>query len=272
MRQPEAALIAESKIETCSLTQVFNPLIKGLQTIWADFRIIFERDPAARHWLEVLCCYPGFHAIVLHRLAHWLHTHQVFFFPRLISHLARFLTGIDIHPGAVIGKGVFIDHGMGVVIGETARVGDYTLIYQGVTLGGTGKETGKRHPTLGKNVIVGAGARVLGNISVGDHVRIGAGSIVLRDVPTANTVVGVPGRNICRSSADCPLDHGKLPDAEAEVIRTLLDRIERLEAQVKSLSTAGVTSQESQLKPLSQKGSNWREPLHPILHPHKLGK
>jgi serine O-acetyltransferase len=166
----------------------------------------------------------------LHRLAHWLHFQQVPFFPRLISHIARFFTGIEIHPGAVIGKGVFIDHGMGVVIGETAIVGDYTLIYQGATLGGTGKESGKRHPTLGKHVIVGAGAKVLGNIQIGDRVRIGAGSIVLRDVPSTCTVVGVPGRNICRTpDCSCPLDHGQLPDAEAEIIRTLLDRIERLE-------------------------------------------
>lgn len=131
----------------------------SLEPLLTDFRIIFERDPAARNWLEVLFCYPGFHALCLHRLAHWLYNRGVAFIPRFISHLGRFLTGIEIHPGAEIGKGVFIDHGMGVVIGETAIVGDYTLIYQGVTLGGTGKESGKRHPTLGKNVVVGAGAK-----------------------------------------------------------------------------------------------------------------
>lgn len=215
-----------------------HPLRALWETLKTDFTIIFERDPAARHWLEVVCCYPGLHALVLHRLAHGLYQRRVPFFPRLISHLARFLTGIEIHPGAQIGKGVFIDHGMGVVIGETAIVGDYTLIYQGATLGGTGKETGKRHPTLGSHVVVGAGAKVLGNIQVGDHVRIGAGSIVLRNVPNAYTVVGVPGRNICRHEPKaCPLDHDRMPDAEAEIIRTLVDRIERLEAQLQSLQT-----------------------------------
>lgn len=212
-----------------------HPFVAGWQTLQADFRIIFERDPAARNGLEVLCCYPGLHALILHRIAHWLHVRRVFFFPRLISYFSRFLTGIEIHPGAVIGKGVFIDHGMGVVIGETAIVGDYTLIYQGATLGGTGKESGKRHPTLGTHVVVGAGAKVLGNIHVGDHVRIGAGSIVLRDVPSTCTVVGVPGRNICRRDEQiCPLDHGRIPDAQADVIRMLLDRIERLEQQLQS--------------------------------------
>ncbi|PSM46872.1 serine O-acetyltransferase [Chroococcidiopsis sp. CCALA 051] len=205
-----------------------------LQPLLTDFQIIFDRDPAARNWFEVLCCYPGFHAMVLHRLAHWLHCHGVAFVPRLISHLGRFLTGIEIHPGAQIGQGVFIDHGMGVVIGETAIVGDYALIYQGVTLGGTGKETGKRHPTLGKNVVVGAGAKVLGNIQIGDRVRIGAGSIILRDVPSDCTAVGVPGRNICHKGVrDCPLEHAKLPDIEASIIRSLLERIEKLEQQLK---------------------------------------
>ena len=161
-----------------------------------DFRIIFERDPAARNWLEVILCYPGFHALCLHRLAHWLHRRKVGVIPRLISHFGRFLSGIEIHPGAQIGKGVFIDHGMGVVIGESAIVGDYTLIYQGVTLGGTGKESGKRHPTIGKNVVVGTGAAILGNIEIGDRVRVGAGSVVLRDVRPNCTVVGIPGRVI----------------------------------------------------------------------------
>ncbi|MDM9381288.1 serine O-acetyltransferase [Chlorogloeopsis sp. ULAP01] len=209
---------------------LFEPLL-------TDFRIIFERDPAARNWLEVLFCYPGFHALCLYRLAHWLHLRRVAFVPRLISHLGRFLTGIEIHPGAEIGKGLFIDHGMGVVIGETAIVGDYTLIYQGVTLGGTGKETGKRHPTLGKNVVVGAGAKVLGNIHIGDRVRVGAGSVVLRNVPADCTVVGIPGRNISRkqSVSLSPLEHHKLPDVEATVIRSLLERIEQLEQQLQTL-------------------------------------
>ena len=209
-----------------------------LAPLISDFRIIFERDPAARNWLEVIFCYPGFHALCLHRLAHWLHIHKVSFIPRFISHLGRFLTGIEIHPGAKIGKGVFIDHGMGVVIGETAIVGDFTLIYQGVTLGGTGKESGKRHPTLGNNVIVGAGAKVLGNIQISDRVRIGAGSIVLGDVPPDATVVGIPGRIITPKSNNriSPLEHGKLPDIEAGVIRSLLSRIEQLEKQVQILT------------------------------------
>lgn len=220
-------------------TESIHPLLSWWQTIQVDFQIIFERDPAARNWLEVLCFYPGFHALELHRIAHWLHHLKIPFFPRLISFLTRLFTGIEIHPGAVIGKGVFIDHGMGVVIGETAILGDYSLIYQGVTLGGTGKESGKRHPTLGKYVVVGAGAKVLGNIEVGDSVRIGAGSIVLRDVPSDCTVVGVPGRNICRIPENiCPLEHGKIPDTEATVIRTLVDRIEQLEEQIIALQVA----------------------------------
>lgn len=208
-----------------------------LNTLLTDFRIIFDRDPAARNPLEVLVCYPGLHALWSHRFAHGLHRLKLPVIPRLISHIARLLTGIEIHPGAQIGKGVFIDHGMGVVIGETAIVGDYALIYQGVTLGGTGKESGKRHPTLGENVVVGAGAKVLGNLTIGDDVRIGAGSVVLRDVPANCTVVGIPGRVVYRSGVKVdPLEHGNLPDSEAKVIRTLLDRIEALEEQVQTLN------------------------------------
>ena len=207
-----------------------------LSSLVADFRIIFERDPAARNWLEVLVCYPGLQALFSHRFAHRLYKIGIPFFPRLISHLARFFTGIEIHPGAQIGQGVFIDHGMGVVIGETAIIGDYSLIYQGVTLGGTGKETGKRHPTLGKNVVIGGGAKVLGNIEIGNNVRIGAGSVVLRNVPSNCTVVGIPGRVVYRSGVKVdPLEHGNLPDSEAAVIRTLVDRIESLEQEVKQL-------------------------------------
>lgn len=208
-----------------------------LSALLTDFRIIFERDPAARNWLEVLFCYPGLQALLLHRISHRLHTLDIPFIPRLISQISRFLTGIEIHPGAKIGKGIFIDHGMGVVIGETAIIGDYALIYQGVTLGGTGKECGKRHPTLGQNVVVGAGAKVLGNIEIGNNVRIGAGSVVLRDVPSDCTVVGVPGRVVYRSGVRVnPLEHGSLPDSEAAVIRALVDRIEMLEQQVQELT------------------------------------
>ncbi len=229
--------LASSETKPSSKFNVDSVLRQVWQTLQEDFRIIFERDPAARHWLEVLCCYPGFHALLCYRLAHWLHGRHVVFLPRLISHLGRFFTGIEIHPGAVIGKGVFIDHGMGVVIGETAIVGDYCLIYQDVTLGGTGKETGKRHPTLGQHVVVGAGAKILGNIHIGDFARIGAGSIVLRHVPAHCTAVGIPGRNICRETTQtCPLDHDQIPDAEAIAIRALLDRIEQLEQQIQQLS------------------------------------
>ncbi|MEA5469174.1 serine O-acetyltransferase [Spirulina sp. 06S082] len=207
-----------------------------LSTLIADFKIIFERDPAARNWLEVLFCYPGLQVLLFHRLAHWLHHLGLPFLPRFLSHIARFLTGIEIHPGAIIGKGVCIDHGMGIVIGETAIIGDYCLIYQGVTLGGTGKESGKRHPTLGENVVVGAGAKVLGNLQIGNNVRIGAGSVVLRDVPSDCTVVGIPGRIIYQSGVRVsPLEHGKLPDSEAVVIRALVDRIEALEESLETL-------------------------------------
>ncbi len=226
-----------------------------LSTLLAVFRIIFERDPAARNWLEVLFCYPGLQALMFHRLAHWLHILGIPFIPRLISQFARFLTGIEIHPGATIGKAVFIDHGMGVVIGETAIVGDYALIYQGATLGGTGKECGKRHPTLGENVVVGAGAKVLGNIQIGNSVRIGAGSVVLRDVPSDCTVVGIPGRIVYRSGVKVnPLEHGSLPDSEAAAIRALVDRLESLETQLQELQnaqktpTSVIASLESQLK------------------------
>lgn len=207
-----------------------------LKTLQADFANIFDRDPAARNWLEVLLCYPGLQAIALHRIANSLYHLHLPFIPRFISHLARFLTGIEIHPGATIGSGLFIDHGMGVVIGETAILGDDCLIYQGVTLGGTGKESGKRHPTLGDNVVVGAGAKVLGNIEIGGDVRIGAGSVVLKDVPSHCTVVGIPGRVVYQSGARVnPLDHDKLPDSEARVIRALLDRIEALEDKLTAL-------------------------------------
>ncbi|MEL6604687.1 MAG: serine O-acetyltransferase [Cyanobacteria bacterium J06614_10] len=206
------------------------------KAIVRDFRIIFDRDPAARNWLEVALLYPGFQALVLHRLAHGLWNLGLPFVPRFISHVARALTGVEIHPGATIGSGVFIDHGMGVVIGETAIVGDLSLIYQGVTLGGTGKESGKRHPTLGTGVIVGAGAKVLGDIQIGNDVRIGAGSVVLREVPSDCTVVGVPGRVVYRSGERVdPLEHGRLPDSEALAIRALVDRIDALENELAEL-------------------------------------
>ncbi len=209
-----------------------------LKNLLSEFEIIFQRDPAAHNWLEVLFCYPGLHAILCHRISHWLYLRKIPLIPRLMSHVSRLFTGIEIHPGAQIGQGVFIDHGHGVVIGETAIIGDFALIYQGVTLGGTGKETGKRHPTIGQNAIIGAGAKVLGNINVGDHVRIGAGSVILRDIPSNCTVVGIPGRIVNRQvKPEDPLDHGSLPDTEAQVIRSLIDRIKSLEQEVERLKT-----------------------------------
>src|ERR687889_1487790 len=158
-----------------------------------EIAVVFERDPAARNTWEVVTCYPGFHAMLFHRLGHKLWDAGLKWLARFVSHIGRGLTGIEIHPGARIGRRFFIDHGMGVVIGETSEIGDDVLIYQGVTLGGTGKEKGKRHPTLGNHVVIGTGAKVLGNIRLGDHVKIGAGSVVIRPVPDYSTVVGVPG-------------------------------------------------------------------------------
>jgi serine O-acetyltransferase len=206
-----------------------------LEAIRADLAIIKERDPAARGTLEILLCYPGFHALVLHRISHRLWQSGLPLLPRLLSQLSRLLTGVEIHPGARIGRGVFIDHGMGVVIGETSVVGDQCLLYQGVTLGGTGKEHGRRHPTLMNNVVVGAGAKVLGAITVGANTRIGAGSVLLRDVAPDSTVVGIPGRVIHQSGVRIdPLAHSALPDAEARVIRNLMDRIDALESELAS--------------------------------------
>ena len=201
-----------------------------LHSLRADIAIIRDRDPAARGVLEILLCYPGLHALCLHRLSHRLWSAGIPLLPRLMSQLGRLITGVEIHPGARIGQGVFIDHGMGVVIGETAVVGNRCLLYQGVTLGGTGKQSGQRHPVLDENVVVGAGAKVLGGISVGANTRIGAGSVLLRDVDADCTVVGVPGRVIHQSGVRInPLAHSQLPDAEAQVIRNLMERIDALE-------------------------------------------
>ena len=206
--------------------------------IRADFAIIRERDPAARGWLEIICCYPGFQALSLHRLSHtlWRSPLPLKLAARFLSQIGRTLTGIEIHPGARISHSVFIDHGMGVVIGETAEIGHHCLLYQGVTLGGTGKEHGKRHPTLAENVVVGAGAKVLGAINIGANTRIGAGSVVVHDVDADCTVVGIPGRVIHQSGVRInPLAHSALPDAEANVIRNLMERIDELESTVSNL-------------------------------------
>ena len=207
-----------------------------LKIIKSDIEIIRERDPAAKGILEIFLCYPGFQAIFIHRFTHKLWKLKFPLVPRILSQINRSLTGIEIHPGAKIGKKVFIDHGMGVVIGETAEIGNNCLLYQGVTLGGTGKSHGKRHPTLKENVVVGAGAKVLGSITVGTNTRIGAGSVVVRSVKENSTVVGVPGRVVHQSGVKInPLAHSALPDAEANVIRNLMDRIDQLENQINRL-------------------------------------
>jgi len=194
---------------------------------------IFREDPAAKSTIEILLCYPGFHAILWHRLAHRLYEAEVPLLPRVISQFSRFFTGIEIHPGATIGRRFFIDHGMGVVIGETAEIGDDVLLYQGVTLGGTGNEKGKRHPTIGNHVVIGTGAKVLGSIMIGNNVKIGAGSVVVHPVPPNSTVVGVPGRIVRRRNADNKvLEHGQLPDPESEEIDELRKRIDELERRL----------------------------------------
>ena len=205
-----------------------------------QIRTVFERDPAARGALEILLCYPGFHAVLLHRVAHRLYRGGWFTLARMVSQASRLLTGIEIHPGAKIGRRLFIDHGMGVVIGETTEIGDDVLLYQGVTLGGTGKGAGKRHPTIGNRVVIGTGASILGNIQIGDYVKVGAGSVVVRPVPAHSTVVGVPGRVVHGGDAGAgisndALEHGRLPDPEGQAIDDLARRVAELETQLKSV-------------------------------------
>ena len=225
-----------------------------------DIRVVFERDPAARSVWEVIFCYSGLHAIWMHRISHALYLRGWVLLPRMISNFCRFLTGIEIHPGATIGEGLFIDHGTGIVIGETAELGRNVTLYQGVTLGGTGKEKGKRHPTIGNNVVVASGAKVLGSFTVGDHAKIGAGSVVLKPVPAYATVVGIPGRIVVMNGKrvhdqqlkdarisvdeeireieeenDVDLCHDKLPDPEEEMIQCMLRNMQRLEKKVNEL-------------------------------------
>lgn len=203
-----------------------------------DIKVVFERDPAARNIIEVLFCYPGLHAIWFHRIAHWLWTHNFRLLARIISHISRWLTGIEIHPGAKIGRRFFIDHGMGVVIGETTEIGNDVTIYHQVTLGGTSTKKGKRHPTIGNNVVIGAGAKILGPVKIGNNCKIGANSVVIKDVPPNSTVVGIPGKVVRRDGIKptrVDLEHGKLPDPVMESLKQMLDIIHELELEVKSL-------------------------------------
>ncbi len=208
-----------------------------LEDIKADFKVIFERDPAARNKLEVIFTYPGFHAIVFHRIAHWMWNHRLKLLGRILSHISRFLTGIEIHPGAKIGKGFFIDHGMGVVIGETSEIGDNVTIYHGVTLGGTSFSRSKRHPTIENNVTIGAGAKILGPLTIGSNSKIGANSVVITDVPPNSTVVGIPGKIVRKEEfpAYPDLEHNKLPDPEERLIASLIEHIKKLEERVDTL-------------------------------------
>lgn len=211
-----------------------------LKRIREDVEAVLERDPAVRGVWEVILCYPGFHAVVMHRLCHWLYQRRWFVTARFFSQVARFFTGIEIHPGASIGHGLFIDHGMGVVIGETAEIGDNCTLFQGVTLGGTGKERGKRHPTLGNNVMVATGAKVLGNITIGDNSKIGAGAVVVKPVPPDCTVVGVPGRIVVRNGqrvAGPDLNQVDLPDPEADAISAMQRELLRLEQRLHQVET-----------------------------------
>lgn len=205
------------------------------ERIKEDIRVVFERDPAARNVFEVITSYPGLHAIWLHRIAHFFWKKGAKTIARIISHINRFLTGIEIHPGAKIGRRFFIDHGMGVVIGETAEIGDDVLMYQGVVLGGTSLKKEKRHPTIGNNVVIGAGAILLGPIKVGDGAKIGAGSVVIRDIPEGTTAVGVPARVVEKREKKIDLDHDKLPDPILKVLQLVIDELEEIERRIKKI-------------------------------------
>lgn len=205
------------------------------KTLKNDLDVVFDQDPAARNRLEVVFTYAGVHAVWSHRFAHWLWKKKMFFLSRVISQLSRFITGIEIHPGAVVGERLFIDHGMGVVIGETCEIGDNVTIFQGVTLGGTGKEKGKRHPTIEDHVLIASGAKVLGSMTIGKHSRIGAGSVVLNEVPPNSTVVGIPGKVVVQDGVKInrnSLDHQNLPDPVADKIRSLEEEIEMLKERL----------------------------------------
>lgn len=205
-------------------------------TLKSEIKAIKDKDPAARSTLEILLCYPGFYALLMHRVSHYLWNHSFKLLARMNSNLARFLTGIEIHPGATFGKRVFIDHGMGVVVGETAEIGDDVLIYQGVILGGTTTQKTKRHPTVERGVIIGAGAKVMGNITIGEFSKIGTGAVVLKDVPPESTCVGVPGRIVKSKRTELiDLDHNKLPDPVADAINTITEHLKEHDEQFKIL-------------------------------------
>lgn len=226
---------------------LFSRIAEMRRVLQADIQAVFDRDPAARSTLEVIITYSGLHAIWAHRLAHWFYKRRFFFLARVISQVNRFFTGIEIHPGAQIGRGVFIDHGMGVVIGETCEIGDYVTIYQGVTLGGTGKEKGKRHPTVEDHVMIATGAKVLGSIRIGRYAKIGAGSVVLRDVPPNSTVVGVPGRVVIQDGVRVQndLDQVNLPDPIAEICKAMQADIQALTEIVWKMQQQGQPDESS---------------------------
>jgi len=234
-----------------------------------DIQTVFAKDPAARSVLEVVTCYPGLHAIWLHRISHFLWMHNLFFLARFTSHVARFLTGVEIHPGATIGKRFFIDHGMGVVIGETAEVGDDVLMYMGTVLGGTSLDKVKRHPTIDDGVVVGAGSILLGPITVGKGAKIGAGSVVVRSVPAGATVVGVPGRI---AEPECPatstdLNYANLPDPMLRVVSRLLDRQNRLEVRLRSLEKTLIGPEAEKIKVKLAREEEIRAALQEVLDP-----
>lgn len=207
-----------------------------LKQLKEDIKTIFERDPAAKSYLEVIFCYPGLHAVICHRVAHCMYRRRLFFLARLLSQISRFFTGIEIHPGAVIGRGLFIDHGSGIVIGETTEIGDDVTLYQGVTLGGTGKDKGKRHPTIEHNVTIGSGAKILGPITIGHNAKIGAGAVVVRCIPANSTAVGVPAHVVRKDGADetyIDLNHIDIPDPLEDEIRELEKRVRELESKLK---------------------------------------
>jgi len=220
--------------------------MRGFALILEDLMTVMERDPAARSRSEVFLCYSGLHAVWLHRIAHWLWSHDFYLWSRWLSQVGRFLTGIEIHPEAQVGRRLFIDHGMGVVIGETSIVGDDVTLYQGVTLGGTGKERGKRHPTVCDNVVIGAGAKILGNIVVGKNSRIGAGSVVLRNIPDDSTVVGVPGHIIFREGKRVVItDPKQINDPLSEALASVATEVNKLREKVHKLEGTEVSNDDS---------------------------